>query len=168
MADKQDTRSDDSSYNAEYPMNQVTETPAGHQFQIDNTPGAERIFMQHSSGTFTEVSSDGKVQQVNIGDVKVYNKAGFSMTVDENGDFKVSGHARIIVGGGAHIEVAGDAGVFAGGDLAVSGMGKVNVRAQRVYLGSDSNININADANMNIEAGGDITMKSGGKIYMNP
>lgn len=167
MSDKKDTRTDDSTYDSQYGLNHVTEYPGGYQVQIDSTPGAERMFSRHPSGSYTEISSDGKTIHFNVGDTKTYMKAGFSLTVDENGDIKISGHSRVIVGGGSHIEVAGDAGIFVGGDTAISSMGKVNVRASSVYVGSDSNININAAANMEIKAGGDINMKSGGKIYMN-
>ena len=101
MADKQSTRTDDSSYNAQYPYNQVFETPAGHQMQIDNTPGHERVFWRHSSGTYTEISADGKTVNFSVGDVKSYGKGGFSLTVDENGDIKMTGHSRLVVGGGS-------------------------------------------------------------------
>lgn len=159
---KQTTRVDESSYNAQYPYNQVTETPAGHQIQVDNTPGHERIFIRHSSGTYTEISSDGKVVNYSVGDVKNYGKAGVSFTVDENADIKFTGHSRIMVGGGAHIEVAGDAGIFAGGDLAAAVMGKANIRASQAYLGVDGDLNINAGGNMNMKVAGTTTMETGG------
>lgn len=160
--DRQSTRTDDSTYNAQYPYNQVTETPAGHQWQVDNTPGHERVFFRHSSGTYTEISSDGKVVNFSVGDSKTYGKAGWSMTIDENGDVKMTGHSRFVVGGGAHIEVAGDAGVFAGGDMAAAVMGKANIRASQAYIGTDGDMNMNVGGNMNMKVAGGTTMESGG------
>ena len=176
MADtKDDKRVSDSSYDAQYPYNHVWEDWAGHQIQVDNTPGAERIFFRHSKGSYVEMRPDGGVITFNVGDSKTYNKAGATFTVDECGDVKFTGHTRIMVGGGAHIEVAGDAGVFAGGDLVAAVMGNANIRAKSAYLGTDGDINMNASGNMNIKVAGDTTMETDGthtikakKITMNP
>lgn len=159
-------RVDDSSYNAEYPYNQVTEWPSGHQVQMDNTPGHERIFIQHASGTYTEISATGKQVNFTVGDLKSYGKGGATFTVDECGDVKFSGHTRFLVAGGAHIEVAGDAGVFAGGDMAAAVMGKLNARSSSVYVGTDGDLNMNVGGQMNVEAKGDIVMK-GANIKLN-
>lgn len=166
MSEKEDTRSDKSSYNAQYGYIQVIETPAGHQIQIDNTPGHERLFWRHSSGTYTEVSADGKVVNFAVGDVKNYNKAGTTFTIDENGDIKFSGHGRIMVGGGAHIEVAGDAGIFVGGDTALASMGAANIRASSAILATDGDIGINAGGAINVKAAGNINM-NGATINLN-
>lgn len=162
MTDKQTTRTDKSGYDAQYGYNQVFESPAGHQVQIDNTPGHERMFVRSSAGSYVEVSHDGKVIAHAVGDMKLYNKAGLSITADENGDIKISGHARLIVGGGAHIEVAGDAGIFCGGDLAASVMGKANIRASQTYLGTDGDLNLNVGGNMAMNVKGTTTLVSGG------
>lgn len=159
---REDTRTDESSYDAQYPYNKVWETLSGHQIQFDDTPGKERIFIRHASGTYTEISADGKVISYAVGDSKSYNKAGVTFTVDENGDIKMSGHQRIVVGGGAHIEVAGDAGVFAGGDLAAAVIGKANIRAKSMYMGTDGDMNMNVGGNLNIKAKGTVTTESGG------
>jgi len=165
MVKKQDTRTDESSYNAEYPYNQVIETPAGHQIQIDNTPGHERIFIQHSSGTYQEISADGKVINFAVGDVKNYNKAGMTMTIDENGDFKMTGHTRMLVGGGLHAEIAGDTGIMTQA-LALALMGALNLRATNIYMASDGSMNINVAGGINIKAGGDIRI-NGATINLN-
>jgi hypothetical protein len=163
---KENTRSDKSTYNAQYPMNQVWETPSGHQLQVDNTPGHERIFIRHSSGTFMEMSADGKVQTFTVGDSKTTNKAGVTLTIDENNDVKISGHNRLMCSGGAHIEVAGDAGIAVGGAVALVGMGPVNIRAKSAYLGTDGDLNINAGGGINMKAAGNVTVR-GANIFLN-
>ena len=51
-----------------YPYNHVYESEAGHIFEIDDTPGGERLNREHSSGTFEEIHPTGdKVVKV-IGD----------------------------------------------------------------------------------------------------
>lgn len=164
---RHETRSDPSTYDAQYGLIQVFETPAGHQIQLDNTPGAERMFIRHSSGSYMEMSADGKVTSFTVGDKKDYSKAGVTLTIDENNDIKISGHNRLICGGGSHVEVAGDAGVAVGGDVALVGMGKLNMRAKSVYLGSDGDININSGGQINIEASGQIIQR-GQHIHLNP
>jgi len=159
-------RVDKSSYNAEYPYNQVTEWPSGHQVQVDNTPGHERIFFQHASGTYTEISATGKQITFTVGDIKTYGKGGHTFTVDECGDLKFSGHTRAMAAGGLHAEVAGDSGIFTGGDMALCTMGKMNARAQSIYLGSDGSLNINVQGAINIKAGGVIKI-NGQEIHLN-
>lgn len=165
MADK--NRSPDSSYDAQYGYNHVTEWPAGHQVQVDSTPGHERIFFKHASGSYTEIRPDGSVINFAVGDSKNYHKAGATFTVDENADIKFTGHSRIVVGGGAHVEVAGDAGIFVGGDTAIASMGKANIRASSAYIGTDGDLNMNVGGAMNVKAKGDITMQ-GANIKLNP
>lgn len=161
--DKSKRMSDaENAYDAQYPYNQVIEWPSGHQIQIDNTPGKERIIVQHTSGSYTLMTADGSTFNYTVGDGKSYSKGGHTFSVDEAGDVKFSGHTRILVAGGAHIEVAGDAGVFAGGDMVAAVIGKLNARASSAYIGTDGDMNMNVGGNMNIKTGGSMTMESGG------
>ena len=42
-----------------YPYNHVFESESGHITEVDDTPGGERTFRSHSSGTYEEVIADG-------------------------------------------------------------------------------------------------------------
>jgi len=46
-------------YAAKYPYNHVMRTISGHTVEFDDTPGANRIHIYHSSGTYIEISADG-------------------------------------------------------------------------------------------------------------
>ena len=46
-------------YQPVYPYNNITQTPAGHSFELDDTPTRERIRLQHRSGTFVEMHPNG-------------------------------------------------------------------------------------------------------------
>lgn len=46
-------------YATEYPYNHVTASESGHIFEVDDTPGAERLNWHHRSGTFTEIHPRG-------------------------------------------------------------------------------------------------------------
>ena len=62
-------------YNAQYPYNKVYESEKGHIFEIDDTPGAERIYQSHKTGTSYEIDADGNIVYINkttfdIGSIK--------------------------------------------------------------------------------------------------
>ena len=42
------------------PLNKVIGSETGHSIELDDTPGAERVRIQHRSGTFTEIQSNGQ------------------------------------------------------------------------------------------------------------
>jgi exopolyphosphatase/guanosine-5'-triphosphate,3'-diphosphate pyrophosphatase len=48
-----------SDYKAVYPYNHITQTESGHFIEMDDTPDAERVRIQHRTGTFTEIQADG-------------------------------------------------------------------------------------------------------------
>ena len=81
-----------SSYNTKPPYNNVTETLSGHILEMDDTPGAERIHLNHKTNTFMEIGPDGrkvtKVQGVNyeiyVSDNNVHVKGQCNITVDGN------------------------------------------------------------------------------------
>jgi hypothetical protein len=90
-----------SPYHSEYPYNNVTQTLSGHVREVDDTPGSERIFEMHKSGTFFEIHPDGtKVS-------KIFSD-NFSITIDDN---------NIIVGGNLNITVEGDANILVKGNV---------------------------------------------------
>lgn len=91
-----------------YPYNKVHETESGHVFEIDDTPGAERISEFHKSGTTYEIQDNGDKTitvtgdkySVTFGSENIYVQGDVSMTID--GDFKQ------LVKGNYHLEVDGD------------------------------------------------------------
>ena len=49
-----------SEYDAQYPYNHVYQSESGHIFEVDDTPGAERISRNHRTGTFEEIHPNGE------------------------------------------------------------------------------------------------------------
>ena len=85
----------ESQYNAKIPYNRVTETESGHVFELDDTPGAERIQLAHRANTFFEISPDGsKVTKVSGKNYEIY--------MDDN-NIHVKGMCNITVDGNANI-----------------------------------------------------------------
>ena len=54
-------------YQPVYPYNNIQQTEAGHKFEMDDTPGRERVSLEHRSGTFTEIQPNGDEVHKKIG-----------------------------------------------------------------------------------------------------
>lgn len=106
-----------SGYATKPPYNRVTETVAGHIFELDDTPGAERIQLNHKKNglTFFEVAPDGskvtKVQgknyEVYLSDNNVHIKGVCNITVDGNADIYVKGNSTQKVDGDMTMNIKG-------------------------------------------------------------
>lgn len=53
----------------DYPRNKVFRTKAGHVIEIDDTSGANRIRVKHTSGTEVEIDNDGNTEEFVVGDL---------------------------------------------------------------------------------------------------
>ena len=92
---------------SKYPYNHVRETESGHVFEVDDTPGAERIHEYHTAGSFREVQADGtKVEKI-VGDDYVIDLKNKSMYVGGNFDLMVEGDYNINVKGNKYEHVSG-------------------------------------------------------------
>ena len=105
-----------SQYNAKIPYNRVTETEAGHVFELDDTPGHERVHLAHKANTFFEIAPDGsKVTKVSgnnyeiyLSDNNVHVKGVCNITVDGNANIYVKGNTVEKVDGNYTLNVTGD------------------------------------------------------------
>lgn len=99
-----------------YPLNHVWYTEAGHLFEVDDTPKAERIHWFHIKGTYQEITPDGyRTTKINgndyeiiLGDKDVYIRGNVNVTVD--------GDVRMLVKGNMIQEVEKDYMLKIGGD----------------------------------------------------
>jgi hypothetical protein len=83
-----------------YPYNNVTQTPSGHSFEMDDTPQRERVRLQHRMGTFIEMHPNG--DEVH----KVYGN-GYMIVVRDN-QVLISGNCNVKIEGDANIQISGD------------------------------------------------------------
>ena len=73
-----------------YPYNHVFESESGHITEIDDSPGAERLYREHQTGTFEELLPDGsrtiKIMKDNyeivIGQENIYIKGAQNITIE--------------------------------------------------------------------------------------
>lgn len=132
-------------FNARYPFNRVTVTEGGHEVHLDDTPGNRRIRIAHASGTYEEISEDGRRVRVTVGNNHDYTKGGSTVTSDGNSDTRINGHSRISGTGGIHSEIAGDITLGAGKDIVVYSGAKIKIGGATVYIGASGDVEINAE-----------------------
>jgi len=174
--DRDQNRMPPTKKDSKYPHNNVHETNGGHRVEYDDTPGKKTSRVSHPSGTYTEVTNDGRVVQVNVANRYEYTKKGYTLTIEENGDLKIGGHCRINVDAGGHVEFGGDVSITIGGKATIFSMGDLKLgTAGNMYLGAAGNIDVNASGNFTMLAGGTSDMQSDGtmtkkapKIDLNP
>lgn len=128
-----------SDWDAKPPYNNITQSESGHFFEMDDTPGAERVRIQHRTGTFTETQSNG--QQI----VKVVGD-GYEI-IAGNKNVLIKGVCNITVEGDSVLHVKGDAYTKIDGDNFSSVTGKTNIT-------SKERIDINSGGDINLYAGG--------------
>lgn len=137
-ADGQTWSEPKSEYNAKYPKNHVIQTDGGNVIELDDTEGAERIQIFHSSGTFTEVHPNGSMVHRSVGD---------EYGITANGK-------NIIVGGDCNITSAGNMNLLSGKTLTLGGKDVVITATDSVKITSEKGTDIKSGAQMNLEGEG--------------
>jgi len=162
-----------SDYAAVYPYNNINETESGHFMEMDDTPGAERIRLQHRTGTFTEIQADGKRinkvlgdnYEIILGNDYVYIKGQCNITVDGpcvvnvKGDMyaKIEGNCKQEVKGDSIQAVHGNAEIHSDGDMDINSSGTVTLGATSVDINSDVNVRGTLSSTQSISAVKNIT-----------
>lgn len=132
----------ESPYDAKYPYNHVTETESGHVFEVDDTPGAERIHQYHRSGSFDEYHPDGSAVHkvvkdrytIVAGDDYVHISGECNVTISGNANIHVEGNANTQVDGNHTEEVGGNYDLKVGGSYNVESGGAMAFKAPRIDL----------------------------------
>lgn len=139
-----------SPYAAKYPKNHVTESESGHIFEIDDTPGSERIHEYHKSGTFKEVhplGSEvhkvvGNAWDIVLNDKMVYIRGNSTTTVGktmkiktgEHLEIEVDGDMRVLVKGSTIMETLGNMIHKVKGKMTLASEGNMLLVAPRIDL----------------------------------
>ena len=140
-----------------YPYDSVQQTESGHFQEWDDTPGAERIRVQHKSTTFTEMQPDGSyvthvmannyhivagTERVSIsGDAVIEVKGDCVLQVQGNTQALHQGNYQMVVEGDYNLLVKGKTNINSGNDLTFSALGELS----GVYLNSTDGLNIQGD-----------------------
>jgi hypothetical protein len=115
-------------YSPKYPHNSIEVTESGHVFEVDNTPGSERILKQHKSGTFEEIQPDGskvtrvvsKNYEVVLSDNNIHVKGNSNTVIDGNKNDVIKGKITISVTGDVNLNIQGNVNQTVSGTTSIS------------------------------------------------
>ena len=91
-----------------YPYNHVFESESGHITEVDDSPGAERMFRQHKTGTFEEIHPDGSVVTKIVGDNYEIVIGSENIVIKGSQNITVEGSVRELIKGDYIQEIEGD------------------------------------------------------------
>ena len=139
----------ESAYRGAYPYNKVTQTESGHIFEVDDTPGSERLHIYHKSGTYIEIDANGSVIKRTKGSsYEIIDRNG-KISIAGRADISVNGACNIFVGNDANIEVEGDVNLTCHNDITAQAGGTFNLSAVEEFNIASGNVNIEAYYTMN-------------------
>ena len=147
-------------YQASYPYNHTYESESGHIREFDDTPGHQRIYEAHRTGTSYEIDKDGNKIDIIKGDHYTLTSANNLHYIQGNSDVTISGrhkiylnkdgqlnnHYDIQVGPNANINIQVD-----NGDI------NLNTINGRVNVNSGGDYNLKVGGNMNVDVRGNYT-----------
>lgn len=163
-----------SPYSASYPNNWVHETKAGHVFELDDTPGAERVNLYHASGSFVEMDSRGTMVIKSGGNMYMVIEANGRVFID--GDYSVTstGSMSLYAQNDMTIKVDGNlkTNVHGNYELNVAGYMNTNVgeaiRTRGLSMALESQNDFDIFAGTELHMGSPtISAKSSGELYLN-
>jgi hypothetical protein len=144
-----------------YPYNNIQQSESGHSFEMDDTPGRERVRIQHgpqkngTPGNFIEMHPNGDQVQKIYGD-------GYEI-IAKNKNVLIKGTCNITINGNANMHVLGDHNVQVDGNYNLQVAGKMNTRVVGdISLSSDDDVSITANENF----GGAIRMAASDNVYL--
>lgn len=146
-----------------YPYNDIKQTESGHSFEMDDTPGRERIRLQHGkSKNFIEMHPNGDQVYKVFGD-------GYEI-IAGNKNVSIKGTCNITIIGDCNMEITGDLNQKVGGDYNLAVVGKTNIRSvQDIKISGDDDVSISANENF----GGSLRLSAaealnlGSDLYIN-
>lgn len=143
----------DSTYAAQYPYNSSTVTKSGHEIDIDDTEGAERIRIAHTNGTYIEMGKDGRFDlTVNHG---MYENivGGKSEYVNGQKETTIKGALKQDVFQSASLQIAHDYHVGIGSNYSMSIGGVYSTMTKgdyKLFVGGSSMTVVHGDNNSDI------------------
>lgn len=104
-------------YPSQYPFNHVFESENNTIVEVDDTPGAQRINMEHgASGNYQEITEDGtRVTKVYGKDYEIIAK-GKNVSITGDCNITIEGNMRLLVTGDKYEEITGNHFITVGKD----------------------------------------------------
>lgn len=134
-----------------YPFNYVHESESGHAFEMDDTPGKERVNLAHKTGAFIEFDADGnRIEKV--------VKDNYTVIMGKN---------NVYIGGKCNITIDGDCDMKVGGKFTLEAAsinfvsaGKVNMKGNKINSESAGATNIKAGGDLNVGSDSSLSLSS--------
>ena len=140
---------DSTASKSKYPFNQVTQTESGHSIEMDDTPGAERLRVQHRIGNFTEIQATGDEIHKVIGD--------HYEIIIKNNHVKIKGYCMVTIEGDSLMEVKGN--------LVQRVKGRVEQKIDGdVFSVVDGDIDVTTKSDINLNARGTVKVASADSV----
>jgi len=139
-----------------YPYNHITQTESGHFFELDDTPGRERVRLHHRTGTFTETHPDGTQVTKIVGE-------GYEIVAKDK-NVLIKGHCNITIEGDAIMHIKGNKIERVDGDVEQEIRGNFTQLVKgKTKIVSEDDMTIGANAG----ALGSITISTGDHVFLN-
>lgn len=156
-----------SAYNAVYPYNHVFESESGHIFEVDDTPGFERIHIYHRQGTYVEINMNGDFSMKVVGKKFSVNMEESYEHFQNNMNVTVDGETNIYCRSNAKLQVDGDLDVHVQGNYTekVKGNYLTDIGGSRtVKIAGSDDLEVGGTAALH--AGGSVAQTAGGSFMM--
>lgn len=122
-------------FGAKYPYNKVTKTKGGHLFEMDDTPGSERLHLYHTKGSYIEWDFmgnriDGTIlnSHDSVGGIRNdFTKLIHNITALGAMNMITAGAYTVAAGGSASLNAGGTVGITSGLASSVTAGGLANI-----------------------------------------
>lgn len=122
-------------FGAKYPHNKTFESERGHVVEVDDTPGAERLHLYHTGGSFIEM--------------------GNGLTVDKTNGVKLTTATQMM-----YTKSNGDMAVISDGVLQIYAEGAISIVSKKQISLDAPLININGQMGVTVSSTGPISISS--------
>ena len=150
-----------SPYNGKYPYNHVYMSESGHILEFDDSQGAERINLEHKSGTFLEIDVVGtQVNKIVGNGYTIYDNDGF-IAVDGSCIIAVGADVSLVVAGSANIEVTGNTNLHCTGELNIEAEKQISIKTEKDIDIKCQDFNLTCNqVNFKLESSFEVTAES--------
>lgn len=156
------------SFEGSYGEVTILRTKTGHMLEFDDTEGAERVQIHHSSGAHIEIMPDGSINLATEG--RILTRSGHREEVVINKSIETTGGSDRVVEGDINDTVSGKSTTTITGESIVSlgGLnadinGSIDVTASVLRASMDNLFEVTAGGDISLSAFGDIDLVSAGK-----
>lgn len=160
-----------SEYATVYPFNKVFATESGHVIEIDDTPGAERIHIFHKSGSYAEISTDGRFVIKSNSDSYIITARDNFTSIERHQTITIAGDHTETIGGDSDVSVSGDQFITVDGDNTFNSAkftstteGETIINASIIKLNTDTDVKGKATVSSTLDVNGKTNLNNSAAV----